>query len=602
MRLQHHVQSTPTPPPTPTATPTHPAGQGVNLIDDVENSADAHTLGILFGEFGFEGAVMTDWAGIRVPNASAAAFAGTTTEMPTGSQYQYLPQFIANGSLPIAVIDGLAVRVLTAAAAIGLLDDPPSPLRNASSVVTTPAHVALARELAEQSTVLLKNVAPAGAAGARPLLPLNLTALAASGRGILVLGDEGTVVGCGSGQQVTPYVITPAAGLYAYINGPNTSRPVNCTFMPDTDLFQDGVPCVTTASLADCCATCTAVQSCAFFTYLPGATCPGQPNGAGQCFLKPNDSGYRPHAGLTSGACAPLPPGRVPITYDAGTNSTTVAALASAADVVIVVVAATGCEGSDRPNLSLAPGFDAMVAHAAASNPATVVVTRCGGACLMPWLGDVPSVLQQGLAGQEAGAALARLLFGAVSPSGKLPLSFPASEDDTWIQDPAQYPGLPGADGWQHAAYSEGLEMGYRWYDARALQPLFPFGHGLSYTTFAYSGLRVNCSSLARGAAAGVSFAVANTGSVDGAEVAQLYVEYPPGAGEPPRLLRGVAKVAVRAGGPPAAVNLTLAYDDLAVWGAPAAPGGWSTVPGVYTLRVGASSRDLRLSAALTVE
>ena len=573
----------------------------VNQLNGTENSANNHSLGALFAELGFDGFCMTDWAGIMVPNAGAAALAGTSVEMPRGYQYQYLPAYIANGTVPLAVIDGLVTRVLTPAAALGLLDTPPDPDRNPSSPVTNAAHAALARAMAEASAVLLKNAPPAGSSTV-PLLPLNATELAASGRGIAVFGDQNTVVGCGSGQQVTPYVITPAGGLYAYFN-PNASRPTNCTLFPDVDFFQDGVPCVTRADASACCAACTATAGCNFWTFLGDANCPNDPmpQPAGQCFLKPDDAGRTPHAGLVSGQCAPYAPGPVPITYDPGVNLTRVMQLSRQSDVVLVVVTATGCEGSDRVNLSLSPGHDALVSAAVAANPRTVVVTRCGGPCLMPWAADVPAILQTGLAGQEAGSALARLLMGDVSPSGKLALSFPLSEYDSWIESSAQYPGIIGPDGWQHAVYSEGLQVGYKWYDARALQPQWPFGHGLSYGDFMYSAPALNVSTLAPGAPVSASFLLGNAGRADAREVVQLYVEYPPLADEPPRLLKGFAKVFVPAGSPPVAVAFTLHYEDLTVWGSPFYLQGYAVVPGNYTLRIGGSSRDLPLALPLVV-
>ena len=194
---------------------------------------------------------MTDWAGINLNNASAAAWAGTSVEMPRGYQYQYLPQFIANGSLPIAVIDGLVTRVLTAAAAIGLLDTPSQQsLRNVSSIVSSEAHTRLARRVAEESAVLLKNAILSD----KPLLPLDSRTV----KSILVLGDESTVVGCGSGQVEVPYVITPYQGLYSLLNG-NPPRPLNCTLFPNIDFFQDGARCVTVRDI-DACMLCSLHQ------------------------------------------------------------------------------------------------------------------------------------------------------------------------------------------------------------------------------------------------------------------------------------------------------------------------------------------------------
>lgn len=517
---------------------------GVNQVNGIENSANTYTLdSLLFQELGFLGFVMTDWAGIVVQNASAAANAGTSVEMPRGYQYQYLPEFVANGSVPISVIDELVTRVLTTAIATGYMDTPFLPSENINAVVVSEAHTALARQLAEASAVLLRNQPPAGEP--ESLLPLDLDKLKASGRGILVLGDTNTVVGCGSGQQVPPYVISPQQGIYEYINGKNSSvRPVNCMLYPDTDFFQDGAPCRTSQNVSTCCALCTATPGCNFFTFVGNANCPNNPMPApsGQCFLKANNAGYTPHPGLVSGQCAQLPPGPVPVLYSSGANATQVLELAASVDAVVVVVTSTGCEGADRTNLSLAYGYDELVSLAISANLRTVVVTRCGGACLMPWIDDVPAVLQQGLAGQEAGSALANILFGAVNPSGKLAHSFPRSEYDTWIQTKEQYPGIVEADGFQHASYSEELLVGYRWYDAKSLDPLFPFGHGLSYTTFAYSSLALNASTVSAGDYLSVTFNITNTGTVDGAEVAQVYLSYPPAAGEPPRVLRAFSK------------------------------------------------------------
>lgn len=182
-------------------------------------------------------AQMTDWAGIVVPNASAAVWAGTSVEMPKGYQYQFLPLFIANGSVPIAVIDGLVTRVLTTAAALGILDTQASPkTRNPYVNVMTPAHTALARELAARGAVLLKNDVPVG--DTLPLLPLDPGRLP---RGILVLGDETSVTGCGSGQVQLPYVVTPYQGLYNALM-PNATRPANCTVLANTDFMQVRLP------------------------------------------------------------------------------------------------------------------------------------------------------------------------------------------------------------------------------------------------------------------------------------------------------------------------------------------------------------------------
>lgn len=445
---------------------------GVNQVNGLENSANPYTTGMLF-DAGFQGWLVTDWAGIVVRNASAAAFAGTSVEMPRGYQYQFLPQFIANGSLPISVIDGLVTRVLTTAAALGILDAPPDPARGPGAVATSPAHAALARTLAARGTVMLKNEG-----GALPLNPAD----PALRNGILLLGDETTVTGCGSGNVRAPHVTTPYEGLYAALNPHPPPRPVNCTLFPGVDFFQDGAVCKTVAPRPDlpaaCCALCTATPGCNAWTVLAGPQCPGDPlNGTvGQCFLKPDTQGYRPHAGLVSGVCAPLPPSSPPLLYFPGAlqNATGAAALAHGAGAVVVVAALPvaepdpGCEGSDRTTLALPVGYDELIEAVAAANARVVVVTRTGGAALMPWAPSVAAIVHTGLAGQEAGGALADVLVGAVNPGGKLTVSFPRNDFAHWLTSAEQYPGVVGADGFWQTNYSEGLRVGYRYCEAPA--------------------------------------------------------------------------------------------------------------------------------------
>jgi beta-glucosidase len=236
-----------------------------------------------------------------------------------------------------------------------------------------------------------------------------------------------------------------------------------------------------------------------------------------------------------------------------------------------------------------------MVEAAVAANPNTVVVIRSGGAVLMPWVDRVPAILQMGLAGQEAGNALASILTGAVNPSGKLTITYPASQNASWITTQSQYPGiLNTTTNVLHTNYSEGIFVGYRWMDATNTTPLFPFGHGLSYTTFSYSNLEV-MGQVSPSSNATVQVTVCNAGQVGGAEVAQLYLQYPDEAQEPPQLLKGFAKV-VLGPGACAPVDFLLTQSDMSVY-----LGAWQLVPGAYGVRVGSSSRDIRATGTLQV-
>jgi beta-glucosidase len=229
----------------------------------------------------------------------------------------------------------------------------------------------------------------------------------------------------------------------------------------------------------------------------------------------------------------------------------------------------------------------------AAANPNTIVVLDTGGPVLMPWLHSIGGLLEAWYPGEQDGSALAALLFGDFDPSGHLTETFPARASQLPIRTEAQWPGVTeqGGSGGPHSTYSEGLLVGYRWYQAKHIRPLFPFGFGLSYTSFAYSGLRVR----AEGGRVHVSFTITNTGRRAGADVAQVYIGDPCSAGEPPEQLKGFARVSLR----PAKsrrVTVTLAPVSFAHWSSGRA--AWTISPGRYLIRVGDSSSQLPLHAS----
>ncbi|CAK0869440.1 unnamed protein product [Prorocentrum cordatum] len=240
-----------------------------------------------------------------------------------------------------------------------------------------------------------------------------------------------------------------------------------------------------------------------------------------------------------------------------------------------------------------------LVRAVAAANSKTIVVASAPGAVLMPWSNSVAAVLLNFMPGQEVGSAVADVLFGRVNPSAKLPLTLPNSENETRFS-PDQWPGGPDPARPAHASYSEKLLVGYRYYDAHGLNfsTGFPFGHGLSYSTFEYSNLSIDDGG-APGLAARVAFTVENSGRAAGAEVAQLYLGFPSGAGEPPRQLRGFEKTRVLQPGERQRVALPLRPRDLSVWDE--AAHAWSLARGTFQVVVGASSRDARLNGVLSV-
>lgn len=252
-------------------------------------------------------------------------------------------------------------------------------------------------------------------------------------------------------------------------------------------------------------------------------------------------------------------------------------------DIAVVFVNDLESEFGDRTSLDLPGDQNQLIATVAQANPRTVVVLNTGAPVLMPWVAHVPAVVEAWYPGQEDGNAIAAVLFGDANPCGKLPMTFPATADQVAAATTAQYPGVGG-----QVQYQEGIFVGYRWYDEHGVPPLFPFGHGLSYTTFAMSHLTA-VPSKDGGVVAGLD--VTNTGRRAGAEVAQLYLGFPPIVGEPPLQLRGFQKVFLEPG-QTRHVALELTRPDLSYWDA--GSHGWVVPTGPFELAAGSSSRDLQ--------
>jgi beta-glucosidase len=264
------------------------------------------------------------------------------------------------------------------------------------------------------------------------------------------------------------------------------------------------------------------------------------------------------------------------------------AALAKASDVAVVVVRDYESEQYDRPSLALPNNQDQLIREVAAANPRTILVNMTGQPITMPWLGSVPAVLQAWYAGQEQGNVIARILFGDVNPSGKLPITFPQNQEQTPTDNRQdQYPGLN-----DKVSYSENVYVGYRWYDANGLEPLFPFGYGLSYTTFQYGKLQV------QNQPAAVSFNLTNSGPRTGSEAVQVYVgPLAKNAATPPKQLAGFTKVRLEPG---ATTRVTVALNPKALAHWDVATHAWVVSPGQVPVYVGSSSRDIRLSGTIT--
>ncbi len=279
------------------------------------------------------------------------------------------------------------------------------------------------------------------------------------------------------------------------------------------------------------------------------------------------------------------------VKFDDGTSTTSAAALAAASDLAIVFVSQWESEGMDLTDLSFSGNQDALVSAVVAANPHTVVVIESGGAQVMPWLANVGAVLEAWYPGQRGGEAIANLLFGDVNPSGKLPITFPASVNDLPHPTIAAPPANSTAP--FPVSYDESFLVGYKYYDAKSITPLFPFGYGLSYTSFTLTNTQ-----LALGPGVNGSFTVSvdvnNTGTVAGAEVVQVYLSLPVSTGEPPKRLVGWQKVTVQPGqkqNVTVQVDATSSAHPLSYWDNTA--GGWQIANGDYEVYIGNSSRDV---------
>jgi beta-glucosidase len=296
------------------------------------------------------------------------------------------------------------------------------------------------------------------------------------------------------------------------------------------------------------------------------------------------------------------------VQFDPGTNAATASALAAASQVAIVFVSQWTSEGMDMPSLNftdltdgLGTDQDALVAAVAAANPHTIVVMENSSAQAMPWLASVSAVLEAWFPGQNGGPAIANLLFGTVNPSGKLPITFPASVDQ--LPRPA-IPQPPDGTTPFPVNYSEGFNVGYKWYDSQGLTPLFPFGFGLSYTTFSFTNAAVayNLSSTSDPNFQ-VTFNLANTGAVAGAEVAQVYLGLPASIGEPPKRLVGWQKVMLAPGASQPVsieVDVTDSSHPLSYWDVNS--NAWLMAPGTYTVYLGNSSASSSLTTVGTFQ
>jgi beta-glucosidase len=553
----------------------------------------------------FPGFVTSDYGATHSTVQSAAA--GLDQEMPSDAYYgTALAAAVGSGQVAMDTLNQMVTRILTEMFRFGDFNDPQI---SRSAVVTTPAHRAVSATVAEAGTVLLKN-----SGGTLPL--------PASGAGsVAVIGPGASAAPTDSGggsAYVTPALTdTPLQGIRAaarrgtavrYTQGlpTDTSLPP----IPGSALTPSGTltaPQTGTYVIALKSPGYRAVLSLDGKEILANAGTPPSPTDsvgvnlrAGQTYTL-QVSGGGASTSLSWATPSDLAPG----------IAGAVAAARAAKTAVVVVSDDTESEAADRASLNLPSAQNELISAVAAANPRTVVVIDAGAPVVMPWISQVASVVDAWYPGESNGAALAAVLFGKVDPGGHLPVTFPVGLSQVPASTPAQFPGVNG-----QVLYSEGIDVGYRYYDAKNETPLFPFGYGLSYTHFSYSHLTVtprqvrNASSNPgatscrcngqSGRQVTVTARVTNTGKVTGSDVVQLYLGDPAAAGEPPRQLKGFQKVTLRPG-QSSTVRFTLNGHDLSYWDD--AADGWVLPDGRYQVYVGDSSAlaNLPLRGGFTV-
>src|SRR5580693_8679151 len=601
-----------------------------NMVDGSYSCQNSQTLaGTLESVMQFKGLVMSDWGATHstVPSVEA----GLDMSMPGGTLFgpDYygapLAAAVSDGQVTVAQINAMVYRILWAMFSVGVFDHTyPSPASVASTDVSTPADNQVALQAAEQGAVLLKNDRGALPFGNRD-------------KSIAVIGDDaGADARYGAGDTVTyaqgnsSYLslsalpdtgFAPASGTgpgwrATYYSGSTTTgTPLGSQVVTSLDVTSTPA-IVTNAGVSTWSvkytATLTPVASgVAEFELSAGNNATLSIGGRQVVSYGPGTgSTFTGLAGLTAGVAVPFeldatglaassgggffgPPTVVDLTWAPQENLLwqQAASAARSADVAVVFASNYSAEGSDLQTLQLPGDQDQLIEAVARANPNTIVVLNTSGPAYMPWLPHVAGVFEAWYPGQQDGNAIAALLFGDVNPSGHLPETFPANSSQgvahggTVLTPNLQFPGN-GTD----IDYSEGIDVGYRYYDTHGQTPLFPFGYGLSYTSFAYSNLRVTPAQ--GGATAQVT--ITNTGHATGAEVAQLYLTDPAAAGEPPYQLKGFQKITLAAG-QSQRLTFRITRQDMSYY--QTSSSSWVAAPGWYRLSFGSNERDLSLSA-----
>ena len=610
-----------------------------NKVNGRHASANPHLLTeALKQDWQFDGLVMSDWGGVH---ETAAVQAGNDLEMPKGGHMSIskLKAALADGSVTQTAVDDSVHRILRTIIRVGLLD---GPIAHNPAMVNSAEHSQLAYKAATEGIVLLKNDGD--------LLPLDHKKI----KSIAVIGEPAKhlqIDALGSPVVMPLKTVEILDGIKAeagdsvtihYASGRTDGEPITgsvVTTPGDSHLhgFQaeyftkpdlDGKPAVVRVedeiNISNAGSPAPGISGQKYSARWSGKLLASETGN--YTFGFRGDDGFRVFldgkllinswersAARTLRGQATLEAGK---TYDLRVEffqdgGDCVAQLtwqipgkgpyadaldaAKASDVAIVCVSTFRMEGEgrDRPSMDLPGDQAALIQAVSSANKHTIVILNAGTPVTMTnWVDHVPALLEAWFPGQEGGSAIAAILFGKVNPSGKLPDTFAASRSD--------YPDAPNVVKKNQVKYSEGIYIGYRHFDKAGIQPVFPFGYGLSYTTFKYSQLKLSAARLANDGTVTASLKVSNTGKRAGEEVVQLYVHAAKSPMDrPERELKGFAKVALNPG-ETKTISLRLTPRDLAYFDVAAHQ--WKADAGDYEIEIGASSRDIRLTAPLQLQ
>lgn len=593
------------------------------------NQSEHLVKNILKGEWGYQGLVVTDW-NVDI-NTYDAAVNGLDIEMGTKVD-AYSDYFLADpllalikkGDIAESVLDDKVRRILRVQHNIGMMDEGRKPgSRN------TPEHRDNARQIAQNGVVLLKNSG---------LLPLDKKSL----RKVLVMGPNANKkhgAGGGSSEVKSEYEVTPLQGLREAL-GQDTEITVlrakqeggavplasefvvsrHWTGTPAWEVFYFDSAAKSTQTSSDW------VWNAAYQAKVAGQTEHLKMRG----MLKPIESGPHLLKLTANGSAKLLIDGAVTmeirqstqreqsvasielnagqtyaleVEYDGSedfvigmespddlfSDKDTYMRAAQEADAVIFFAGLShgdDRESIDRPHMRLPDEQDKVITNLLESNPNTLVFLISGSAVEMPWEDQAPAIMWGWYAGMEAGHAFADTIFGEVNPSGKMPITLPYRLEQT-------APIVLDDYNEKESLYKEGVFIGYRWFEQQNIKPMFPFGHGLSYTQFEYSDIKLNRDKIAAGEDLTISATITNTGDRVGAEVVQLYLQdMQSSVARPIKELKGFDKVLLEPG-QTKQVSMTLTQRDLSFWDEKS--GGWLAEPGLFTVHLGASLADIRL-------